>query len=146
MSSGIYYPLSFFVHELSIYTHCPVFFFISVLLIHKGLLYILYNNSLFSCLKRLLGDPWGAQRFSACLWPRARSWSPGIESQVGLPAWSPLLPPPVSLPLSLSLSIIINQSLKAYWTGHLGGSAVGHLPSAQGVILESQDWTELIIS
>ncbi|CAD7676213.1 unnamed protein product [Nyctereutes procyonoides] len=30
-------------------------------------------------------DPWGPQRFSACLWPRARSWRPGIESHVGLP-------------------------------------------------------------
>ena len=49
-----------------------------------------------------------AQQFSACLWPRARSWSPGIESHVGLPAWSLLLPPPVSLPLSLS---IINKSI-----------------------------------
>ena len=34
----------------------------------------------------ILGDPWVAQRFSACLWPRARSWSPGIESHVGIPA------------------------------------------------------------
>ena len=30
-----------------------------------------------------------------------RSWSVRIESHIGLPAWSPLLPPPVSLPLSL---------------------------------------------
>ena len=44
-----------------------------------------------------LGNPWVAQRFSACLWPRRRSWSPGIESRIGLPAWSLLL----SLPLSL---------------------------------------------
>ena len=36
-----------------------------------------------------------AQRFSARLWPRAGSWSPGIESHVGLPAWSLLLPLPV---------------------------------------------------
>uniref|UniRef100_A0A8I3NEK9 long-chain-fatty-acid--CoA ligase n=2 Tax=Canis lupus familiaris TaxID=9615 RepID=A0A8I3NEK9_CANLF len=35
-----------------------------------------------------------AQRFS---------WRPGIESHVGLPAWSLLLPLPVSLPLSRSL-------------------------------------------
>ena len=46
-----------------------------------------------------------AQWFGACLWPRARSWSPGIKSHVGLLAWSLLLPPPVSLPLSLSLSV-----------------------------------------
>uniref|UniRef100_A0A8C0SQ00 CSD domain-containing protein n=1 Tax=Canis lupus familiaris TaxID=9615 RepID=A0A8C0SQ00_CANLF len=32
-----------------------------------------------------MGDPWVAQRFGACLWPRARSWRPGIESHVGLP-------------------------------------------------------------
>ena len=50
-------------------------------------------------------DPWVAQRFDPCLWSRARSWSPGIESRVGLPAWSLLLPPPVSLPLSLSLCL-----------------------------------------
>ena len=48
-------------------------------------------------------DPWVAQRFGACLWPGARSWRPGIESHVGLPAWSLLLPLPVSLPLCLSL-------------------------------------------
>ena len=38
-----------------------------------------------------------AQRFSACLWPGALSWSPGIKFHVGLPAWSLLLPLPVSL-------------------------------------------------
>ena len=52
-------------------------------------------------------DPWVAQRFSACLWPRARSWSPGIESHIRLLAWSLLLPPPVSLPLSLSPSLCV---------------------------------------
>ena len=60
-------------------------------------------------------DPWVAQRFSACLWPRAQSWRPGIESHVGLPAWSLLLPLPMSLPLSLSLSLsvtIINKLKK----------------------------------
>ena len=31
--------------------------------------------------------------------------SPGIEFRVGVPAWSLLLPLPVSLPLSLSLSL-----------------------------------------
>ena len=48
-------------------------------------------------------DPWVVQRFSACLWPRAQSWRPGIESHVRLPAGSLLLPLPVSLPLSVSL-------------------------------------------
>ena len=49
-----------------------------------------------------LGDPWVVQRFSARLWPRAQSWNPRMESRVGLPAWSLLPPPPVSLLLSLS--------------------------------------------
>ena len=31
------------------------------------------------------GDPWVVQWFGACLWPRARSWRPGIESHFGLP-------------------------------------------------------------
>ena len=30
------------------------------------------------------GYPWVAQRFGAYLWPRARSWSPGVEFRVGL--------------------------------------------------------------
>ena len=55
---------------------------------------------------QICGDPWVAQQFSTCLWPRARSWSPGDESCLGLPAWSLLLLLPVSLPLSLSLSIM----------------------------------------
>ena len=60
-----------------------------------------------------IGDPWVAQRFAACLWPRARSWRPGIESHVRLPgAWSLLLPLPVSLPLSLSLSLTIVNKFK----------------------------------
>ncbi|CAD7683628.1 unnamed protein product [Nyctereutes procyonoides] len=45
-------------------------------------------NNLKIFLKRKnqeLWDPWVAQRFGACLWPRARSWRPGIESHVGLP-------------------------------------------------------------
>ena len=33
---------------------------------------------------------------------RAQSWRPGIECRVGLPAWSLLLP----LPLSVSLSLM----------------------------------------
>ena len=36
-------------------------------------------------LKGLLGDPWMAQWFGACLRPRDWSWSPGIESHTGLP-------------------------------------------------------------
>ena len=54
----------------------------------------------------IFGDACVAQQLSVCLWLRSRSWRPGIESRVGLPAWSLLLPPPVSLPLSLSMSII----------------------------------------
>ena len=51
------------------------------------------------------GDPWVAQRFSACLRPRAWSWSPRIKSRIRLPAWSLLLPLPMSLPLSLFLCV-----------------------------------------
>ena len=51
------------------------------------------------------GNPWVAQWFGTCLWPRARSWSPGIESRFGLPAWSLLLPLPVFLCFCLSLSL-----------------------------------------
>ena len=47
-----------------------------------------------------------AQQLSICLRPRAWSWRPRIESHIGLPAWSLLLPLPVSLPLSLSVSWI----------------------------------------
>ena len=45
----------------------------------------------FSEKEQPLGDPWVAQQFSACLWHRAWSWSPGIESHIGFPAWSLLL-------------------------------------------------------
>ena len=55
-----------------------------------------------SKMNRHLGDPWVAQWFSACLPPRAWSWSPRIESCTRLPAWSLLLP----LPLSLSVSLM----------------------------------------
>ena len=60
------------------------------------------------------GDPWVAQQISGCLLrPGAWSWSPGIESHIGLPEWSLLLPLPVSLPLSLSLCLSwINKILK----------------------------------
>ena len=52
-------------------------------------------------------DPWVAQRFGACLWPRVRSWRPGIESHVGLlvhGAWFSLC---LCLCLSLSLSLSV---------------------------------------
>ena len=47
--------------------------------------------------------PWAApvaQQFGA------PSWRPGIESHFGLPTWSLLLPLPVSLLLSLSVSVM----------------------------------------
>ena len=62
------------------------------------------NNFTFHIKIPGTGDPWVAQRFGACLWPRAWSWGPGIESHVGLPGWSLLLSPPLSLSLSLCLS------------------------------------------
>ena len=50
-----------------------------------------------------LGGPGGSAVWCS-LWPRAWSWKYGTESHVGLPGWSLLLPLPVSLPLSLSVS------------------------------------------
>ena len=49
------------------------------------------------------GDPWVAQRFSACLWPRAWSWRPGIKSHVGLPVHGACF----SLCLCLCLSVYL---------------------------------------
>ena len=46
---------------------------------------------------------WMAQRFSATFSPGCDPGD-GIESHLGLPAWSLLLPLPVSLPLSFSVS------------------------------------------
>ena len=48
-------------------------------------------------------DPWVAQRFGACLWPRAWSWRPGIKSHVGLPVHGAAS---ASACLSLSVTII----------------------------------------
>ena len=48
------------------------------------------------------GMPGVAQRLSICLWLRAWSQSPGIKSCSRLPAWSLLLPLPMSLPFSVS--------------------------------------------
>ena len=95
-------------------------------------------------LKASSWDPWVAQWFGACL---AQGMILETQDQVPcwLPAWSLLLPLPVSLPLSLSLphshclSRINKQNLKKENQGCLGGSVVEHLPLAQGVILESQD-------
>ena len=50
-------------------------------------------------------DPWVAQRFSACLWPRARSWRPGIESHVGVPVHGACFSLCLCLCLSLSVTI-----------------------------------------
>ena len=46
----------------------------------------------------------GGSVVGCCLWLRSQSQGLGIESHIGLPAGSLLLPPPVSLPLSLCLS------------------------------------------
>ena len=51
-------------------------------------------------------DPWVVPRFGACLWPRARSWRPGIESHVGLLVHGACFSSAyVSASLSLSLSV-----------------------------------------
>ena len=55
---------------------------------------------------------------------------------MGLPAWSLLFPLLVSLPLSLSVSLM-NKEIKSW--GSLGGSVVWRLPLAQGAILEPRD-------
>ena len=57
----------------------------------------------------LLGSPSGPVVWCR-LGPGGWSWRPGIESHVGLPAWSLLLPLPVSLPLSVSL---MNKQIKS---------------------------------
>ena len=52
------------------------------------------------------GDPWVAQRFGACLWSRAGSWRPWIESHVGLPVHGACFSLCLCLCLSLSVTII----------------------------------------
>ena len=51
------------------------------------------------------GAPWFGAYLCSGHDPGVLGWSPGIESHVGLPAWSLLHPLPVSLPLSLSLCL-----------------------------------------
>ena len=53
-----------------------------------------------------------AQRFGACLWPRARSWRPGIESHVRLPVHGACFSFRLCLCLSLSLSVTIKNKFK----------------------------------
>ena len=65
------------------------------------------DKDLCSVHHKITRDPWVAYRFGACLWSRAWSWSPGVESQIRLLAWSLLLPLPASLPLFLSLCVSI---------------------------------------
>ena len=59
-------------------------------------------------LKKL--DPWVVQWFGTCLWPRVRTWRPGIESHFGLQGMEPASP---SACVSASLSVtIIKKILK----------------------------------
>ena len=53
-----------------------------------------------------------AQRFGACLWPRARSWRPGIESHIGLPVHGACFSLCLCLCLSLSVTIIHKKKKK----------------------------------
>ena len=46
---------------------------------------------------KIKGDTWVAQWLTVYLWLRLWSWGPGIESCIGLPAGSLLLPLPMSL-------------------------------------------------
>ena len=57
----------------------------------------------------VLGDPWVAQWFGTCFWPRGQSWGPGIGSRIGLPGWSLLLPLPVSLPLCVCVCVCVSH-------------------------------------
>ena len=64
------------------------------------------HKALSTCLAVInacCGDPWVAQRFGACLWPRARSWGPRIESHIGLPVHGACFSLCLCLCLSLSL-------------------------------------------
>ena len=68
----------------------------------KGMLLHSFTGATY--LKRGEGSPNGPavwRHFQPGVW----SWAPGIESCVGLHAWSLLLPLPVSLPLSLTLCL-----------------------------------------
>ena len=68
-----------------------------------------WDKNLFQVFKIFLKisfrDPWVAQRFGACLWPRARSWRPGIESHIRLPVHGACFSLCLCLCLSLSLSL-----------------------------------------
>ena len=54
----------------------------------------------------ILRDAWVVQWLSVCLRLRVLSWSPEIESHIGLLAGSLLLPLPMSLPFYLSVSLM----------------------------------------
>ena len=58
--------------------------------------------------KHKRGDPWVVQRSGACLWPRVRSWRPGIESHVGLPVHGACFSLCLCLCLSLSLTVCLS--------------------------------------
>ena len=69
---------------------------------------------------RILGAAPVAQRFGAAFIPGCDPGDPGVESHVGLLAWSLLLPLPVSLPCSLSLYLSwINKIFKKLLVGIL---------------------------
>ena len=68
-----------------------------------------------------------ARRFGACLRPRVKeewSWGPRIESHVGLPEWSLLFLLPVSLPLSLCVSLM-NKWIKSLKKKKVCGKCTG---------------------
>ena len=66
------------------------------------ILWTITSEHLFKIFSR---DPWVAQQFGACLWPRARSWRPGIKSHIGLPVHGACFSLCLCLCLSLSLSV-----------------------------------------
>ena len=78
-----------------------------------GRVWVWERYDLICILRSSVWGTWVAQWLSVCLWLRAWSWGPGIESHIRLSTGSLLLPLPLSLPLSLSLCLSwINKIFK----------------------------------
>ena len=83
------------------------------------------------------GDDWVAQWLSVCLWLRSWSLGPGMESCIRFPAWSLLLPLPVSMPRSLCQHIP-----HAYWLLHRGRSH--KIPLLPSLAVEPSLWVSSV--
>ncbi|CAD7681896.1 unnamed protein product [Nyctereutes procyonoides] len=102
---------SLFCEQLHVYYGCIL---INFELFMHWVLYVGKLNSNKKIYKKkelkMLRDPWVAQRFGACLWPRARSWRPRIESHIGLPVQGACFSLCLCLCASLSLSLRPKQA------------------------------------